>query len=585
MESIYDIREQVPYNGKEDLLVQDHTTNDIVKAIKKYHGKYCKDYDKISKEFWDKDPEDTGKRIFVFLKKNIRYDIEPENYQTVKSPGAIVQQRHGDCKHYASFITGICCSLERQGYPIHARYRFVSDNKDREIHHVFAVITDKETGTQYWVDPVLNRFNEQPKFYNVKDADMSSIGELYSISGLGDYGAEDTYPGGPRNLPQVGKKKKKGNIFKKIAHGFAVNAHNAAKGIKAVAQDVKNLTLKVSLAAARGPFLALVDFNMFNLAKHLHETLNSPEAGKLLSEWKKLGGSDNALKSAVNNGVKNYNKHHGAKIKGFNAAMGNIHDVARHHGLRHYHHPHLGPLPIDQMSLLQHPPHTTFPWKVHHLPRTMRGVDSSVIACGCSGNAIGCLPVCAPALMALAAGIIAALSKFIKSTPAEKAEMAGHAAAGVSNLVTDVSNGIDAENGDLGPAVQDAQNLASGGPGINMSAGEDPDTGDPVLQVHSVDHPIVNQAGAPISDDDIDPDASDPKKAGEHGTKGAKNPNDLINVPSHVATDVMRDVIGPIKDEVGKIWASYKMPIMLLGGGYVAYKVYSNRRRKPVRRK
>ena len=108
-----------------------------------------------------------------------------------------------------------------------------------------------------------------------------------------------------------------GNFLTKIAHGLKVNAENAAHGISVDAANAKTMALKVSLEAGRGPFLALVDMNAFNLAHRLRDTLmiEGPDRrAKLLAKWRSLGGKDSGLINAVNNGYREYKRHHGGYV-------------------------------------------------------------------------------------------------------------------------------------------------------------------------------------------------------------------------------------------------------------------------------
>jgi hypothetical protein len=616
MPAVSTVAEQVPYQGKRVLLVQDHTTGDIVKAIKSNHRAYDKDYDQIADMFQRADPGATAEEIFVFLKKNVKYDIEPEENQSVKSPGAIVAQRHGDCKHYASFINGVCCSLERQGYPIHARYRFVSDLPSRQIHHVFAVVTDKNTGEEYWVDPVLSRYNEQPRFYNTKDVEMSNIGELYAISGrkprldTGAAAVEPTYPGGPLNLPQVwgiGKaKKKKTNVFKKIAHGIKVNQANAAKGVKKLATEAKNVVLKVSIAPARNSLLALLDFNMFNLATRLADSWNNPKkkAG-LVKMWTNIGGDVNKLRNAINNGIKHKaSVHHQAPAKRITGSSGRglpePGDLS-HYLKRHIEQTRRGHAPIRHVY---HPEFSVKSWgEAYQYPADDLGNHPRVkipgmagVGCGCGcNNQIGCLPVCAPALLALATALIAALKPFLSPSPGDDKAMVKGAHAGVHGMVTDASDAIDMANAGGAPGKHkkakggtlDADVAAGDTPMMDISTGTDPETGDPIMQVNAVDHPQINNAGQYIpgsSTQLIDPNASDPGSAGEDGGPDPSAPNSLVNIPANTGKDFMRDIIGPIKDQVEQIWNGYKVPIMAVGAGVVVYKIYKSRGKKGRKR-
>ena len=347
MSDIAAIRSKLKYNDQSILEVDDHDTTDIIDCMKKYHPRHVSEYDKISDRYWLGSVDATAKGLFDFLKKNVDYRIEKEDFQTVKSPGSILHQGHGDCKHYASFITGVCDSLQRKGYPIRSKYRFVADEPGKEVHHVFAVVSGQ--GKNIWVDPVLSGYDMRPHFYNIKDATMGGIGAVYYLSGTAVGTIEQTftdrekierflhkngarpgmfkdpshmmrfmahhmkYPGQRRhprtflsgyNSPPlvsgaIGKSKKHkshqnflkalGQGIKKVEHGAEVNLRNAGKEIKKDADKVKNLVLKVSLSAGRAPFLGLIDVNAFNLAHRLHDTATGPKRGKLEDWWRGVG--------------------------------------------------------------------------------------------------------------------------------------------------------------------------------------------------------------------------------------------------------------------------------------------------------
>lgn len=492
--SIQRMRTVLPYDGKRTQLASDEEqdTNAIIKYVKKQYERDKTHYDKIAEPIWQGNVRDTADVIFRILKKHVTYIIEPELDQTVKTPGRILADGHGDCKHYALYTVGAVNALERMGYPIHARFRFVADKPNTEVHHVFAVVEEKgrvgAAGKNFWVDPVLQHFDERPTFYNITDANMTqAVGAISMLSGTAQ----------GREVAMVGKKKKKHrNVFREIAHGMQVNAHNINKGIKKVEHgmevnlhNAEHAVLNVAGGPARNAYLALVDFNMFNLAKRLHETLQGSGAGALMNQWKKLGGNPNKLKSAVNNGIKNYNKHHGHKISGFDY-------MGWHRYNEQYNR-------YGQM-IFEYPHHmTNEPWNAHHVPAMIRGVK---MGCGCGGNGIGCLPACAPALIALASAIMAAMGKFLKSTPGEKQDMASAAKEGVMKLMQSGGQGIDMANGEYGDeaaaALQQITKPSQGG-GMEISTGVSPD-GEPVMSVHSVDHPAIQQAGDPMTDDDDD---------------------------------------------------------------------------------
>jgi hypothetical protein len=174
MSVIATISRQLPVLHTREVLVNDGDQNvdEIIEAIKDNHREETGTYDTFAHNFWAGNAHDTASKLFRELKDNIHYSIETEKDQTVKTPGRLVVDGRGDCKHYASYIVGVADALARQGKDIKGCYRFVSDEPGREIHHVFAVIRDSK-GNEYWVDPVISTFNKRPHFYNIKDVNMA----------------------------------------------------------------------------------------------------------------------------------------------------------------------------------------------------------------------------------------------------------------------------------------------------------------------------------------------------------------------------------------------------------------------------
>lgn len=110
-----------PFQNKNEMLVQDQSTGDIIDAIVTAHNKHAREYSRISSFFNAGTRKEVGRKIYNFLKNNVRYVIEPGSRQTVKSPAAILATGYGDCKHYSLFSGGILQSL---GIPF--AYRFAS---------------------------------------------------------------------------------------------------------------------------------------------------------------------------------------------------------------------------------------------------------------------------------------------------------------------------------------------------------------------------------------------------------------------------------------------------------------------------
>ena len=106
-------------------------------------------------------------------KNNVKYKIEPDTRQSVKSPSAILstgiyKNGYNDCKHYSSMIAGILDALTRRGIKINWCYRFSNYKLFNTVpHHVFCVVNC--FGNEICIDPDLNRFNEKKQYINKID--------------------------------------------------------------------------------------------------------------------------------------------------------------------------------------------------------------------------------------------------------------------------------------------------------------------------------------------------------------------------------------------------------------------------------
>jgi hypothetical protein len=149
--------------GNSVVIEENQSVYDIMGLIAYMHKKNAKYYDKIAGNFWGGDVDSTSANLWEFCKKNIPYEVETEERQTVKSPQRILSDASRgighDCKHYASFIGGVLDALKRQGYSINWTYRFASYKAFDSIPgHVFVVV--KDGSNEIWIDPVLDYFDE-----------------------------------------------------------------------------------------------------------------------------------------------------------------------------------------------------------------------------------------------------------------------------------------------------------------------------------------------------------------------------------------------------------------------------------------
>lgn len=181
MVSIAEVRAALPpFQNKKTLLTQHQDTKDIVNEIIKTHEAYETDYDCIYEFFDTGDDYTTCKTIWDFLKYNLKYKAESLDSQSVKSPAAILHKgEYVDCKHYSLFIGGVLDAIKANtGAGFDWAYRFVSEDRNKQIGHVFVVCF--VGGDEIWIDPVLGSFNEYKSYTNIIDKKIMS---LYKISG------------------------------------------------------------------------------------------------------------------------------------------------------------------------------------------------------------------------------------------------------------------------------------------------------------------------------------------------------------------------------------------------------------------
>jgi hypothetical protein len=259
-----------PFSNQRRLLVNEQQVKDIVSAMLEAHKTYASEYDKISDNFYAGGAVQAAKKIFQFLKKNIKYTVDSEASQKIMSPSAIISIGKNDCKNYALFIVGVLDSLKRKGYfKNKVFYRFASYKLLDEIpHHTFAVVIDDQ-GNEIFVDPVLSTFNERKTYFH--KIDKSPKMSLYSVSG----------------------------IFTKKPKPAATAKIDTAGITKAPA---KKIVVKVALAPARGAFLLLVGLNFTGLATKLKQAFVNNK-NKVNDFWNNLGGNTNELLRKVEQGA------------------------------------------------------------------------------------------------------------------------------------------------------------------------------------------------------------------------------------------------------------------------------------------
>lgn len=365
-----------PYSGRKVLVTTNQSTNDIIKELLKAHSENANEYDKICEQFWTGNEKRTLRKIFDYCKKNIRYEIEPDELQTVKSPNAIIAQGKGDCKHYASFCNGLISAINRKyGTNMNNVFRFAGYNIGAtEPQHVYCAVRLSDDKTTIILDPVLETYNDEKPATFIKDKEAM----LYRISGMGATYADavnaaikkrheqqmSLFPKVLNSLPtnelknyfkegvQLFSQFNKGIIPQnKSLEGWATDVlqmkgmpdkakklrdywlssgrlqknttivQDIKKGVDKAASDAREVFLKLSLLVPRNAFLLLVKANVFGLAVKLARAWNAGERQKIEGKWiNDFGGAGSSLQKAIKDGVKSYNYYNKRSEKTINGA-------------------------------------------------------------------------------------------------------------------------------------------------------------------------------------------------------------------------------------------------------------------------
>lgn len=117
--------------------------------------------------------------IHGFIRRYIKYVIDPDGQQFIKSPARTWRDKQADCKGFSLFAGAI---LEALNVPF--VYRFVSfDRHNPTPSHVYVVATDP-AGTSYVLDACLAQPFQQQNFINKTDIMPTHISKLSGVKML-----------------------------------------------------------------------------------------------------------------------------------------------------------------------------------------------------------------------------------------------------------------------------------------------------------------------------------------------------------------------------------------------------------------
>ena len=148
---------------------QNQSAKDIATAIVKSIKDSKNDAKKIAPFLKGTTKEKSLENIFIFCKKNIKYNKENSDLQTARTLGRILSMKQGDCKHYTTTIASLSQALN-----IPIKLRLISQNLlNSDPTHIYCV--SNINGKEIIIDPVLNNFNQQATYTKKYDINLKQI--------------------------------------------------------------------------------------------------------------------------------------------------------------------------------------------------------------------------------------------------------------------------------------------------------------------------------------------------------------------------------------------------------------------------
>ncbi len=167
----------------EKLRYRDGQTSDIIEVIMGMDAesdKYIKSVEALDCLLGASDYE-TLHNVWKFVKQNVRYKPDRRGKEVVKSPAALFEIGHGDCKSFSIAEVALLRALGFKGI----RYRFTA-YEPGDVTHVYVVC--RLNGKDVILDAVHSKFDDEVRYYSKRDIKAAT-----SISGIGAVPQKSNY--------------------------------------------------------------------------------------------------------------------------------------------------------------------------------------------------------------------------------------------------------------------------------------------------------------------------------------------------------------------------------------------------------
>jgi hypothetical protein len=208
-----------------------------------------------------------------YVQNNFTYIKDGLLEQNIKTPGAMLATKTGDCKSFALFIAAVLSSWKYKN-----GLRFAGYNGSGQPTHVYNFILTNEN-KMFTLDSCLQGLKESPNATLIEDMQVNHIAGVPVLNEIstGIYGRAERKA---RRQQRREDRQERRQERREQGRGFFQGAK------------------KIALAPARGAFLLVLKANFRGLASRFAKV----PAEKLAGFWGKLGGDKNKLMFAINDG-------------------------------------------------------------------------------------------------------------------------------------------------------------------------------------------------------------------------------------------------------------------------------------------
>jgi hypothetical protein len=248
-------------------------TRDIINALARILPAATKQAEQFTFLRKTGDPIADALSVGFYVRNNFTYIKDGLLEQNIKTPGAMLATKTGDCKSFALFIAAVLSAWKYKN-----GLRFAGYNGSSQPTHVYNFVLTNENKI-FTLDACLPLLVESPNATLIEDMQVNHIAGVPVLNEIstGIYGRAERKA---RRQQRREDRQERRQERREEGKGFF-------KGAK-----------KIALAPARGAFLLILKANFRGLATRLAKA----PAEKLAGFWGKLGGDKNKLNKAINDG-------------------------------------------------------------------------------------------------------------------------------------------------------------------------------------------------------------------------------------------------------------------------------------------